>query len=105
VENAVEQSRAWNEIFGGKTPVIPYGGLDVPTERGTFHIEQGTGIGPARNGRGYRFNYGAGSGNPSYGSKAREPLERAERIRRILQGIAGGRSKYGSYASKIVSSL
>jgi len=45
-EEALEQSRAWNEAFQGKTPVIPYGGLDVRTEKGTYHILSGTEIGP-----------------------------------------------------------
>jgi hypothetical protein len=57
VEEAVEQSRAWNEIFGGKTPVIPYGGLEVRTEKGTFLILPGSELGPVRNGRGYRFQW------------------------------------------------
>lgn len=61
-DKEVEGDIGLGRIFEGQRPVIPYGGLLVPTEVGNFIIPEGSEIGPARNGRGYRFR--TGKANP-----------------------------------------
>jgi hypothetical protein len=61
-EKEGENDLGLGRIFEGKRPVIPSGGLLVPTEVGNFVIPEGSEIGPARSGRGYRFR--TGKANP-----------------------------------------
>jgi hypothetical protein len=58
-EKVTDENQFFGRAFAGQRPVIPYGGIDVPLEDGTIvHIPEGSEIGPARNGKGYRFQTG-----------------------------------------------
>ena len=53
-----EEGGPLGDIFQGKRPVLPSTGLLIPTDHGVVFIKLGSDLGPAENGRGYRFSTG-----------------------------------------------